>query len=254
MKSLFTNIPLDFTLNLILDKLFIDQSTKIFGMNRKHFKKLLDWTCKNGTLQFNGKFYKQVDGVAMGSPQAPAIADICLNWLLEEVFKKTTASFNIFRYVDDLFLAFDNSEVIEDTFNAFNSIHNKIQFTRESEVENQLAFLDVHIMKTRKGVETKIFRKPTFTGLYINWQSYVPLKFKKNLLFTLLDRAYKICNSHAFIHQEFQKISTLLQKNGFQLTLLIITLPNFSTKNAKPLILQKLPNLDCYLLDYRMCI
>ena len=40
----------------------------------------------------------------------------------------------------------------------------------------------------------------------------------------------------------------------FQLTLLIITLPNFLTKNnknAKPLILQKLPNLDCYLLDYR---
>ena len=76
VKSLFTNIPLDFTLNLILDKLFIDQSTKIFGMNRKHFKKLLDWTCKNGTLQFNGKFHKQAYGVAMGSPLAPAIADI----------------------------------------------------------------------------------------------------------------------------------------------------------------------------------
>ena len=70
-------------------------------------------------------------------------------------------------------------------------------------------------VKTRKGVETKTFRKPTFTGLYINWQSYVPPKFKKNLLFTPLDRAYKICNSYAFIYQEFQKISTLLQKSGF---------------------------------------
>ena len=42
VKRLFTNIPLDYTLNLILDKLFIDQSTKLFGMNRKHFKKLFD--------------------------------------------------------------------------------------------------------------------------------------------------------------------------------------------------------------------
>ena len=84
-------------------------------------------------------------------------------------------------------------------------------------MENQLAFLDVHIMKTRKGVETKIFRKPTFTGLYINWQSYVPFKYKKNLLFTLLDRACKICNSYAFMHRRMV----------FQLTLLIITLPNF---------------------------
>ena len=191
-------------------------------------------------------------------PLAPAIADICMNWLLEEVFKKTTASFKIFRYVDDLFLAFDNSADIEDTFNAFNSIHNKIQFTREPEVENQLTFLDVHITKTREGVETKIFRKPTFTGLYINWQSYVPLKYKKNLLFTLLDRAYKICNSYAFIHQEFQKKYPLCYRRMvFQLTLLITTLPNFSTKNtkdAKPLILQNLPNLDCYLFDYRTCI
>ena len=45
-------------------------------------------------------------------------------------------------------------------------IYFKIQFTREPEVENQLAFLDVHITKTREGVETKIFRKPAFTGLY----------------------------------------------------------------------------------------
>ena len=37
-KSLFTNIPLDFTLNLILDKLFTDQSIKIFGMNRNTSK------------------------------------------------------------------------------------------------------------------------------------------------------------------------------------------------------------------------
>ena len=136
----------------------------------------------------------------MGYPLAPAIADICMNWLLKEVFKKTTTSFKNIRHIDDLFLAFDNSENIEDTFNAFNSIHNKIQFTREPEVENQLAFLDVHIMKARKGVETKLFRKPTFTGLYINWQSYAPFKHKKNLLFTLLDRAYKICSSYAFIH------------------------------------------------------
>ena len=73
-------------LNVCIDKLFIDQSTKISGMNRKHFKKFFDCTCKNGTLQFNGKFYKPVDGVAVGSPLAPAIADICMNWLLEEVY------------------------------------------------------------------------------------------------------------------------------------------------------------------------
>ena len=95
-------------------------------MNKKHIKILLDRTCKNGTLQFNGKFYQQVDGVAMGLPLAPAIADICMNWLLEEVCKKINARFKLFWYVDDLFLAFDSSKDIDDTLNAFkNSIYQR---------------------------------------------------------------------------------------------------------------------------------
>ena len=39
----------------------------------------------------------------MGSLLASAIADISMNWLLEEVLKKTTVPFKNFRYVGDLF-------------------------------------------------------------------------------------------------------------------------------------------------------
>ena len=98
----------------------------------------------------------------------PDIADICMNWLLEKVFKNAIAPFKIIRYVDDLFLAFDNSQHIDDKADAFNLIHNKIQLTREPVVEKYLGFLDVHITKTRESLEAKIVRKPTFTGSYIN--------------------------------------------------------------------------------------
>ena len=37
----------------------------------------------------------------------------------------------------------------------------------------------------------------------------------RKICYLLLNSAYRICNSYAFIHQEFQKICTLLQKNGF---------------------------------------
>ena len=62
----------------------------------------------------------------MGSFLAPIIADIGMIWLLKELLKKTTALFKICWYVDDLFLAFDNSEDFEDTFNAL--IRSKIKF------------------------------------------------------------------------------------------------------------------------------
>ena len=154
-------------------------------------------------------------------------------------------------------MAFDNSEDIEDTFDAFKSIHNKIQFTIKWEMENQLAFLDVHITKTREGVKTKIFRKPTFICLYINWQSYVPLKYKKNLLLLFWIMPIKFATAMLSYTKRSKKYALCYRRMAFQLTLLIITLPNFRTKNtkdAKSLILPKLPNLNCFLLDYRMCI
>ena len=62
----------------------------------------------------------------------------------------------------------------------------------------------------------KTFREPTHTGLYIKWQSFVPLKYKINLVRNLLHRAYKICNSNSLIHEDFKIISTMLEKNGYR--------------------------------------
>ena len=67
VKSLFTNIPLKFTTNLIVKSLFHDGCTQFQGISQTQMKKLLKWICQSTTLQFNGKFYKQIDGVAMGS-------------------------------------------------------------------------------------------------------------------------------------------------------------------------------------------
>ena len=47
------------------------------------------------------------------------------------------------------------------------------------------------------------------------WQSFVPLKYKINLVRNLLHRAYKICNSYSLIHEDFKIISTMLEKNGY---------------------------------------
>ena len=66
VKSLFTNIPINFTIQIILQKLFPDKSTRFYGKNKQQFRKLLNWTCKTTTLQFDEKFYHEIDGMAMG--------------------------------------------------------------------------------------------------------------------------------------------------------------------------------------------
>ena len=107
VKSLFTTLPVNFTINLIIDQLFPDSSSRVHGINQQQFCKLLNWTCNHSTYQFKGKFYKQPDGMAMGSPLTPA-----MNWFIDKAQSQSNCSFSILRFVDDLFLSFDHHKDI----------------------------------------------------------------------------------------------------------------------------------------------
>ena len=61
---------------------------------------------------FNSKFYNQIDGVAMGSPLGPALANISMGfyeskWLDEYILSKPNF---YLRYVDEILAAFDNEQ------------------------------------------------------------------------------------------------------------------------------------------------
>ena len=72
---------------------------------------------------------------------------------------KSNHQFTVHRYVDDIFLNFDDHNLIDYEFWTFNSIHQKIKFTKEHVENNKLAFLVVRITKNSNCIETSIFRK-----------------------------------------------------------------------------------------------
>ena len=59
---------------------------------------------------------------------------------------------------------------------------------------NFLPFLDVLVTKSNNKFITSVYRKPTFTGQYIHWNSFGPKRRKINLIDTLTHRALKICS------------------------------------------------------------
>ena len=63
-------------------------------------------------------------------------------------------------------------------------------FTYEIEQNNCLPFLDVLDTREGESLSTSLYRKPTFSGLYTNFYSYIPDKYKKGLIFSLLFRVY----------------------------------------------------------------
>ena len=76
VDALFTNIPLDETIDICIKKLFKTLNTLGKGISKNDFRDLLNLATKESFFSFNNKFYIQVDGVAMGSPLGPILANI----------------------------------------------------------------------------------------------------------------------------------------------------------------------------------
>ena len=145
VNSLFTNIHLKETIKPAVD--LIKTSYPNLKKSTDNLTKLFKFaTCETNFL-FNGKFYDQIDGVAMGSPLAPVLANLFMGhneklWI--ENFQENPPS-HYRRYVDDIFSVFNNSFEAKEFFNYINTRHPNIKFTMETEVNKIIPFLDVLI-------------------------------------------------------------------------------------------------------------
>ena len=93
-------------------------------------------------------------------------------------------------------------------------------FTHESEYNHSLPFLDVLVTHSDNGFSTNLHRKKTFTGLYTNFESLSPIKYKVNLIVVLIYRAYHICSSYLSFHEQVCIIKRFLQQNRFPIYLI----------------------------------
>ena len=172
--------------------------------------------------------YDQIDGVAMGSPLGPILANVFISNLECQALKKYSGNLPLVynRYVDDTFLIFNDRDDSELFLEYMNNLHKNIKFTVEFEENNCLPFLDVLVTRTPDGnIETSVYRKKTFSGLYIKYDSYVPISFKHNLVHGLLNRAFKISSSFEIFKQEVGVIKNILLSNGYSY--------NFINKHVK---------------------
>ena len=67
VESFFTNIPLEETIESSVNDLFFDKS-KIDNLTKQDVYDLLSGTAKGSCFVFDNSLYRQIDGIAMGSP------------------------------------------------------------------------------------------------------------------------------------------------------------------------------------------
>ena len=274
VTSLFTNIPLQETIDIIISEVFdnpeysnltetlevgLDKSEKFFKchlpdneeqisyFNKSQLRKLLELSTLDSYFIFNDNIYKQIDGVAMGSPLGPTLANLFMNVMEKKWLEECPVTFKPVlyrRYVDDTFLLFKSKEHVELFRSYLNSKHPNISFTCDLEENSILPFLDVKVQRSDGQFITSIYRKPTFTGLFSKFYAFSPLKNKENLISTLTVRAFRICSNYILFDQEMNKLKSILQSNGYPLGFIERVVGNMLSKLYKPYDFQEILNFN----------
>ena len=210
--SLFTNIPLDETLSICADFLYRVPSAFVLPFAEDVFVELMEIASKLVSFSFNDVMYHQMDGISMGSPLGLILANIFVGFherLLFETFPKPCI---YLLYVDNTFGSFSSRNEALIFFHKLNDLHPSLLFTMEEENCYKLPFLDVLVERDELAFLTSVYRKPTFTGIYLSWDAFAPQSKKLNLIKCLFFRALNICSDSKI--KELKVINELFLNNG----------------------------------------
>ena len=69
--------------------------------------------------------------------------------------------------------------------------------------------------RNKKGFTTTVYHKPSFSGVYSNFNSFIADEYKHGLIFTLLFRIFSIFSDFSNFHEEVNYLKDVLEKNSF---------------------------------------
>ena len=150
----------------------------------------------------------------MGSPISPIVANLYMEDLETKAIQTAPHPPAFWkRSVDDTFVIIKASHKLE-FLDHINSIDHNIQFTsEESREDGSMPFLDMLIIPQEDGrFNTTIYRKPTHTNMYLQWDSQHPISSKYRVVGTLHHRARTVCPNTNLLQQEEEHLQKVLTR------------------------------------------
>ena len=217
VESLFTNVPLATTIEIICDCMYNHVELPPPIIERNILKQLL-LECTTGSpfTHIDSTLYVQTDGVSMGSPLGVTFANFYMTHIENKIFEDSPdlKPAVYCRYVDDCFIITENPENISTLILVFKQ-DSVLNFTYEVGENQQLNFLDVHVDGSQSTYKTSVYKKPTNTEVYLNSCSECPARYKTNTIKGLINRYFKISSSREAFLSSISSLKQAFINNGY---------------------------------------
>ena len=216
VTSLFTNVPVDRTIDIIINYVFANPDRPPPKIPPTILRELLKACTTEAPFRCpEGNLYQQIDGVAMGSPLGVLFAQAFMTHVECEVLQLDGVKPEIYcRYIDDIFVCTDDESTLPRLKEKLQSISG-LQFTIDYNNSHSFPFLDVSVAIDEDSFMTDVYRKPTDTGHCMNGEGECCDRYKDSVVRAYIHRALKNCSTWTKLDCELNRIRQILVNNGY---------------------------------------
>ena len=185
---------------------------------------LLKFVLTNNVFKFDGRFFSQTCGIAMGTPLAPALATVVIADLEEAYLLRCSLRPSTWlRYIDDVFAVWPHGgDTLQSFLDGLNQLEPRIRFTCESS-SSSTVFLDLRIYKpvdfaNRGRLATSIHYKHTNSFAYALGSSHIAQHTFRGIAMGETIRALRNCDTRAKFHRVRSKLLYHFRRRGYPLS------------------------------------
>ena len=179
-------------------------------------------TLEHNITSFNGEFFRQIKGTAMGAKNACDYADISMSKLDQYIHEEDLLSKHSIkppvmfeRFRDDIFAILTDEDSIDRCFNLINSFYDNIKFTMSQPSNIGIDFLDTFVSFQDYQLSTRPFSKSCDSHCYLTPKSCHPTHILENIPYSIAHRVFKISSDDKIYNASKSEYSKYLKARGY---------------------------------------
>ncbi|XP_076069962.1 uncharacterized protein LOC143041788 [Oratosquilla oratoria] len=157
MLKVYTNIDIDRTIQFILEEIYPEGSPPKIDIPKVSLQALLELCTKEAPfVSPDGRMFRQIDGVAMGSPLGVLFANFFIGRIERDVFSIQQKPRIYARYIDDIFVLAKDDDELQHLHHCLQEASG-LNLSVENSSDGCLPFLDILVNQQPHGFYTKVF-------------------------------------------------------------------------------------------------
>ncbi|CAF4117108.1 unnamed protein product [Adineta steineri] len=241
VKNLYTMIPRQGALETLIRFLLKHSNNRKIGTLYidtilRMARLILDTNC----FAYKNNYYQQIHGGAMGSAFTQVLANIYMLEWEQDLIQHQLKHKEIYgRYIDDIFMTTNQS--LDDIQTELEKAqHKDVNIEIECTIASTVNYLDVTITNEEGQLKTTVYHKPTAEPYYLPYRSDHPHKYHRNIPFSALTRAARLCSNVHDFNLEHLRIEMSLLLGQYPLKMITNEFLRFFQMNKAMPVFQQL--------------